>query len=231
MSYRTAALSFAAFTIAATPALAEIRDFEVPDFDEIDVSAGIKVYYETGVSRYVTVENKKGDFSDIEVEVDDGVLELSRKKKMNWGGGKREAYTVTIGVQSLSEIEASSGSYVEGTGLSGNDASIDVSSGAKVIITNISAEEVELDASSGAAIEASGSCTEVSADASSGSEIDASGLECTALIADVSSGASIRAHASDRVNAEASSGGSVRVSGGATNVTVDKSSGGSVSVS
>lgn len=229
MNTRTVLFSLAATAMAATPAFAETRTYDVLDFDGIDVSAGIQVYYETGMSRSVSVENDKGDFSDIVVEVDDGELVLSRAKKMNWGG-KRQKYTVTVTVQALSDIEASSGSYIEGSGLSGEETSIDVSSGAEAVITNISAGEIEIEASSGARAEASGSCSEIEADASSGASIDASELQCTALVADVSSGASIRAYATRSVHADASSGGSVNVSGGATDVTMDKSSGGSVTV-
>ncbi|MEM5518737.1 DUF2807 domain-containing protein [Henriciella sp. AS95] len=229
MSKLIAPLAIVSAVALAAPAFAETQSYDVRNFDGIDVSAGIEVIFETGVSRYVTVENDKGDFSDIIVEVDDGDLILKRPRKMGWGK-KRTPYTVRVGVESLSDIEASSGSSVEGGGMSG-DVDIDVSSGADVIVAGISAGEVDLESSSGSTVEVAGSCTTVEAEASSGASIDASNLQCTALVADVSSGASIRAYATDRVDADASSGGSVRVGGGATNVTIDKSSGGSVSVS
>ncbi len=229
MTHRIAALALATTAIAALPALAETKSYDVRDFDSIDVSAGIRVFYETGVPTSVTVENDDNDFSDIIVEVDDGELNLKRPRKMGWGN-KRKPYTVRVGVASLSEIEASSGSSIEGTGLTGDDVSIDVSSGARAEISGISAGEVEIEVSSGSSVEASGTCTELDADVSSGASLNASKLECTSLVADASSGASTHAYASDRVNADASSGASVRVQGGATNVTIDKSSGGSVSV-
>ena len=215
MPQRLAFASLSILAIAALPAAAEVRTYDVGNFDGIDVSAGIEVRYVTGASR--------------SVEVDDETLVLKRQKKMNWGS-KRQDYSVTVLVQSLSDIEASSGSYVEGSGLSGEEASIDVSSGARTIVTGISAGEIDIETSSGSSVEASGTCSELEADASSGSTIDAGALQCTALVADVSSGASIRAHASERVDAEASSGGSIRVTGGATDVTIDKSSGGSVTI-
>ncbi|WP_084397611.1 head GIN domain-containing protein [Henriciella aquimarina] len=229
MPLRLTAIALATTSLAALPALAETRTYDVSAFDGIDVSAGIEVIYETGVTQSVVVENSKGDFDDIIVEVDDGDLVLKRPRKIGWGG-RRTAYTVTVGAQALSEIEASSGSSVEGSGLSGEETSIDVSSGARAVITNISTGEIDIEASSGSNVEASGTCNELEAEASSGASIDASSLQCTSLSADVSSGASIRAYASERIDADASSGGSVRVDGGATDVTIDKSSGGSVSV-
>lgn len=230
MSYRTAALTLAGSALIALPALAETRTYDVPAFDSIDVSAGIEVYYETGTAQSVSVENRKGDFEDIIVEVDDGDLVLKRPRKIGWGG-RRTSYTVTVSVPSLSDIEASSGSHIEGSGLSGDEASIDVSSGAHAVITNISASQIDIEVSSGSDVEASGTCTELDAEASSGASLDAADLKCAAVEADVSSGASITAHATDRVNADASSGGSIRIRGGATDISTAKSSGGSISVS
>ncbi|WP_300375727.1 head GIN domain-containing protein [Henriciella sp.] len=225
---RLAIIALATTATAALPALAETKTYNVQDFDGLEVSAGIKAIYETGTATSVEVENRDGDFSDIIVEVDDGDLILKRPRKMGWGN--RTPYTVTIGVQSLEDVKASSGSSVKGNGLAGDDASIDVSSGAHVAITNIAAGEIEIETSSGSSVEASGTCNELEADASSGSEIRAEKLQCASVTADVSSGASIRAYATDSVNGDASSGGSIRVAGGAKNVTKDQSSGGSVSV-
>lgn len=229
MSRRIAIAALALTTATALPALAETRTYDVGNFDGIDVSAGIKVIYETGTAKSVSVETDDGDFSDIIVETKGGELVLKRPKKMGWGG-KRTPYTVTVGVQSLTSVEASSGSSVSGSGLSGPRASVDVSSGADVMITSIAAENVRAEASSGSSMELAGTCTTIDADASSGAEIDAAELTCDRLEADVSSGASIKAHASQSVRADASSGGSLRASGGATNVQADKSSGGSVRV-
>ncbi|WP_139792346.1 head GIN domain-containing protein [Henriciella litoralis] len=216
--------------VFAAPAIAETQTYSVATFDEIDVSSGINVIFEIGDTQSVEVENDKGDFSDIVVDVDEGALVLKRPKKFKMGFGKRRTdYTVRVVATSLNGIEASSGASAEGSGLTG-DVDVGVSSGASAAISDIRADELEVEASSGSDVELSGTCVEIDADASSGADLDASGVQCERLTADVSSGASIRAYASKSVNADASSGGSVRVSGGATDVTIDKSSGGSVTV-
>ena len=229
MRHRLPILLASTAAMAALPATAETRTYTVPDFDSIDVSAGIKVIFETGVTPSVAVENDMGDFSDILVENDHGELKLERPTKLRWGG-KRPSYTVRVGVQLLSGIEASSGASVEGAGLSGSDVTVDVSSGARAVISGISARFLEARASSGSDMILSGTCTELDVKASSGASIKADDVKCASVDGDVSSGASIRAYASETVTAEASSGGNLRVVGGATNVTIDKSSGGSVSV-
>ena len=229
MTRRIAIAAIALSTSAALPALAETRTYDVGNFEGIDVSAGIEVIYETGTAKSVSVENKDGDFSDIIVESKGGELVLKRPRKMGWGR-RRAPYTVTVGVPSLNSIEASSGSSVSGDGLSGPRANVEVSSGADVEIRGINAETVIAQASSGASMEIAGTCTTIDADASSGANLDAGDLICERLTADVSSGASIDAHASQSVRADASSGGSVRAFGGAGDVSVEKSSGGSVRV-
>lgn len=230
MSRRIALTALALSAAAALPALAETRTYDVGSFDSIDVSAGIDVIYETGTATSVSVENKDGDFDDIIVQTKGGELVLKRPKKMGWGR-KRAPYTVTVGTQSLSSVEASSGASVRGSGLTGTRASVDVSSGASVEITGVDAETVIAQASSGSGMDIAGTCSIIDADASSGANLDAGDLICERLLADVSSGASISAYASQSVRADASSGGSVRASGGASDVTADKSSGGSVRVS
>jgi hypothetical protein len=229
MTRRIAIAAIALSTAAPLPALAETRTYDVGNFEGIDVSAGIEVIFETGTAKSVSVENKDGDFSDIIVESKGGELVLKRPRKMGWGR-RRAPYTVTVGAPSLSSIEASSGSSVSGDGLSGPRANVEVSSGADVEIGGIDAETVIAQASSGASMEIAGTCTSIDADASSGATLDAGDLICERLTADVSSGASIEAHASRSVRADASSGGSVKAFGGASDVSAEKSSGGSVRV-
>ncbi len=221
--------SLAILCLAGTAA-AETRSFDVGSFSALDVSAGIEVDFNIGNTQSVTVENKKDDFSDISVSVKDDTLILKRKKK-NWGWGKKRLrYSVTVTAPLLSDIEASSGSDVTGSGLTG-DVSIDVSSGADVTITEISAGRVSLESSSGSDLNASGQCDMVDADASSGSDIRAGKLVCQSGQADASSGSDITIHVTGKVAADVSSGADVIVRGGPTDVTTDKSSGGSVKIS
>lgn len=223
------AVSAVAFAISV-PAIAETRDYDLSSFDKIDVSAGIEVNFQAGANQSVSVDNDNGKFDDIIVEVRGDTLVLKRPTR-NWAKwNRRERYRVTVNLPSLSEIDASSGSEVTGSGLSGERAVISVSSGAEVNVTDIQAGNIRLDASAGAELNASGTCRHVSADSSAGAEISARNLVCESGDADVSSGADIDIYTSNQVSADASSGGRVDVYGGPGDATVDKSSGGSVSI-
>ncbi|HIG21017.1 hypothetical protein, partial [Henriciella sp.] len=71
MTRRIVIAAIALSTAAALPALAETRTYDVASFDGIDVSAGIEVIFETGTTKSVSVENKDGDFSDVDVQRSD----------------------------------------------------------------------------------------------------------------------------------------------------------------
>ena len=225
------------FTVASLVALglagaasAETRTYDVGSFSSIDISAGLDLSFEQGAAGPVTVENKKGDFSDIVVEVKGDTLILKRKKN-NWGWGrKRERYGITVSAPVISGVEASSGSDVAGRGMTGESIFIDVSSGADVTVSGVEGGTVTIETSSGSDASVSGQCSRVRADASSGSDLDARDLICENGEADASSGSDISIHATGSVNADASSGADVDVYGGPTDVNTDKSSGGSVSI-
>nr|WP_070960702.1 head GIN domain-containing protein [Hyphomonas sp. Mor2] len=215
----------------AGAASAETRSYEVGAFTKIDISAGLDLEFTAGDAQSVTVENDNGDFSDITVEVRGETLVLKRQKTMNWGwNNKRQRYGVTVTAPQISGLEASSGSDVSGRNMSGSDILIDVSSGADVTVTGVDGGTVRIETSSGSDASVSGTCVTVRAESSSGSDLDARDLTCESGYADASSGSDISIYASTSVEAEASSGADVDVYGNPTDVTSDKSSGGSVSI-
>lgn len=220
--------SLATFALAGL-AHAETRTFDVGSFTNIDISAGLDLDFQAGASQSVTVENAKGDFSDIEVFVRGDTLVLKRKKNMSWGQ-KRQRYGISVTAPVISGLEASSGSDASGSGMTGETISIEVSSGADVSVNGVDGGTVRIETSSGSDATVSGACTTVRAEASSGSDIEARDLICQNGEADVSSGSDIAIHVTGSVRADASSGGDVDVYGGPTDVTTDKSSGGSVNV-
>lgn len=198
-----------AFSAAA---LAESRSYDVAEFSAVKASTGVKVNIVQGDTPSVNATGEDGKMDRLSVTTENGLLRIRvTKKKGGWGwGGRTPSFTVDVVTPTLK--------------------SIDVSSGADVDAQNITADDFVLDSSSGASIDISGTCSRVSADASSGSDIDADNFVCQSAIADVSSGASIDIHATETFSGDASSGGSINVYGKPTDVTSDRSSGGSVRI-
>lgn len=188
----------------------EERQFDVDDFDRIDVSAGVKLVAEVGERQSITVYTDKGDFSDFEISVRNGALRLSRDhNRLRWHT-KKSSYRVVLTTPALRSLEASSGSRAK--------------------VSNINAERFNIDLSSGARASLAGTCEDCSVDLSSGANLDAKELACGSANIDVSSGGHGEITASTAIVADASSGGRMTVYGNPERVSIDKSSGGRIYV-
>ncbi len=231
---RAILLSAATLLAFSLPASADTKTYDVGSFSELDVSAGVKVYFEAGESQSIIAETKKGDFDRLIIKTKGDTLVISRKsRRWSWWGRNRnkDKFTVRITAPAIEAVEASSGSYVDASGLKGEVVRLSSSSGANLSARSVKATDVRVNSSSGSKLEASGSCYSIRASSSSGSSIKASDLVCEAVDARSSSGSSLRAHATKSVEGHASSGSSIRVVGGAVEQSTSQSSGGSVRIS
>ncbi|MEO1015206.1 MAG: head GIN domain-containing protein [Pseudomonadota bacterium] len=197
-----------AVAIAAGPAVAETRTYDLDGFDVVYVSSGIYATVTIGESFVVEIEAAQRDLDRLDVRVKDGELKIGRNYRgLSWGR-ERGRIDARVTLPNLTGLEASSG--------------------ADVTATDVDAGSFGIDASSGASIDVAGACENASVDVSSGASVDAEGLICNDVDVDASSGASARVHAAERVTADASSGASVRVFGDPQQKQSDTSSGGSV---
>lgn len=204
------ALAGAAAVATSVANADEVRSYDLPSFDKIDVSAGIVLKASAGEPQSVEVFTKDGDFNDFEIEVRNNELTVTRNhSRLRWHKSKSN-YEVRVSLRDLRGIAASSGAQAKVA---------DVDTGAFMI-----------DASSGAQISVAGECGDCSIDLSSGAHLNAEELSCGRASIDVSSGGHGAITVRDAVSADASSGGHVRVFGNPPRVSVDKSSGGSVKI-
>lgn len=218
------ALLLLCLTTTAFAQKTEVRN--VTGFSGVDVSEGIKVKLTFGEKEFVEVTADEEYIDQVMTEVNGGELDIYLKGN-NWNS-KKHNILVKVTATKVESIEASSGSSVTSQNLiESDDLEMSVSSGANIKIA-FKAPKASCDASSGAHASLKGVSKYFSADASSGSKIDAKEVKAVNVKADVSSGAHISVYAEDEINAEASSGGSVKYSGNPQTVDVDKSSGGSV---
>ena len=188
------------------------REFSVDDFDSVTVSQGINLNLVMGSAPSVTaVAEKDSDLDRLEIEVDEGVLEIRRGSWVSglFSIGKSHG-SVTVNVVA-SELQA-----------------VASSSGANADLIDITCTDLQVDASSGSRIEVSGSCDTVAIDASSGASVDSSDLITSDASVDSSSGASIQVFAGESFRGDASSGSSIRVYGNPEVAESETSSGASI---
>ena len=206
---RFAAILAAPMRMLTAPALADNeRTYDLPPFDRIDVSAGIKVAATAGKEQLVTAKAVNGDFEDLEIEVRNGRLSISREwNRLRWHG-KRTLYKVTVSADTLRGISASSGSHA--------------------VLDNVDASAFMINISSGAHVEVIGESSVCALDLSSGGNLDAEQFFCDVAEIDVSSGGHGVVYVRDAVEGDASSGGHVTVYGTPSQVSLDRSSGGRI---
>lgn len=195
------------------------------DFTKVKVSTGLDLYIRQGDKVSLTVEADENLHDIIITEVDNGRLKIYSEKNI-WRAKARKVY---LTVTDIEELKATSGSdaYSENT-LKVKDFELSVSSGADANIT-VDADNITTSASSGADLRVSGKANSHNSRASSGSSIRAFALKSRNVIVKVSSGADINIHASETIDAKASSGGDIDYRGNPESVNKKTSSGGSVS--
>jgi hypothetical protein len=187
------------------PAFADQKSYSLSNFSKVDVSAGISVDLLQGPFS-VKVDTPQNNFDNLIVELRGDTLRLSRKNTGWFSHGPE--YHVTVSAPNYTSIESSSGSRVDGSGLSLKTLKVNVSSGAHV--------------------ELAGGCSDLRVSISSGAHFDGEDLKCETASVDASSGAHAEAYATRSADGDASSGANVTFHGKPVNFSKESSSGGSV---
>lgn len=194
------------------------------DFDEISVSHGIEVRLTISDVPSLSLEADENLHDLIITEVEDGVLRIYSEKNI-WSAKSRKIYLST---SNIVKIKASSGSNVisENT-ISTDELEVNTSSGADVNLT-VDVSNLTCNTSSGSVAKLKGATGSFNASSSSGSDIKADELTAKTCIANVSSGANISVFVTEKLDANASSGGDIKYFGDPEHVEKNSSSGGKI---
>jgi len=192
------------------------------DFTKVSASEGLNVYV-----------TQADDFS-IDIEADDNIIDLIATDINN---GKLRIHTlenigdatknIYVSLPEVTVLAASSGAHLETKStIKASELEVDGSSGA-VLELMIVSNEIDIDVSQGSNLNISGSSDEAVVDVSSGGNINAKNLETQNCNAEASSGGNVRIQVSQSLVADAGSGGNISYSGDPT-VEAKKSVSGSV---
>ncbi len=198
------------------------------EFTSISTSGSVQVELVKGNSpkaEYTIIKGNKEDLF-IDVKNDELIVKIKSKNSM-WNRSETKA-KVTVYYTTLNGIDCAAGSSLSTDNeISTSGMDIEVSSGANCNII-LKAEVVNVSASSGAKVSINGTGNTAIYDASSGSKIDAGNFISSSADADVSSGASISLHATKKLTADASSGGSIKYKGKPESTNIDSGMSGSI---
>jgi hypothetical protein len=197
---------------------------KVESFDGIKASAGINVLLFQGDEEKVVVETDENLQECIVTEVRGSTLHCYIDCRVHFS----RKLNVYVNYKVLNKINASSGSDVSGeTPLKTNFLDVEVSSGADVRI-EVDAKDVSCDVSSGSDATIKGKADAFRGNASSGADIKADGLTVKSCEASASSAGDIRISVTEKIRANASSGGDITYFGNPEIEHIEESSGGDV---
>jgi len=193
-------------------------------FSEIRAARGLDVIITQGTSESVSVEADENLQDIIVVKVEGNLLNITTTENIASSASKK----VYVTFDDLSKVISESGSDIHSTGtISAENLDIESSSGSDIELT-INANQVSCDSSSGSEIKLSGKANSIYAQASSGADIETEELETQSAHAKASSGADITVNTTTELNANVSSGGTVKYKGNPTTVNKKDSTSGSI---
>jgi hypothetical protein len=198
-------------------------------FKGVKVSEAVDVYLKKGDKESVKVEVNGVSLSDVLTELSGSSLRVHMRDDMN---NRRyhnnRSVKVYVTFVTLERISSSSASNVFSEGTI-KTSTLDVSaSSAGSVEINLDAESVSVDVSSAGDATLEGKAKSLRVESSSAGSVDAYNLECESVDASVSSAGSAKVFVSKELDAQASSGGSIRYRGSPLKTNTNASSGGSV---
>ena len=219
-------LTIVAVLLISAPVLAqESQTRNVGHFTGVKVAEGVDVYLSKGDKESAKVEVYGTSIQNVITEVSGSYLKIHMRDG-NYRG--RVEVKVFVTYTELNKLSASSAGNIYSQGPI-RTSSLEVgSSSAGNIEIEVDAGEMDISASSAGEIELKGKTRSLKADASSAGEIDAYDLDADNVDADASSAGSIKVSVKEALNANASSGGSIRYRGNPSKSITNSSSGGSV---
>lgn len=212
----------ACFSLIAHAQNTETRN--VGSFTGVKVAEGVDVYLKKGDKESVKVEVTGTNVSNVLTEVSGSYLKVHMRDG-NYRHVDAKVYVTYVKIEKLSA--SSAGSIFSEETIKSDRLEISASSAGTVEL-NIDANSVEVNASSAGDMELKGKTKSALIEASSAGEIDAYDLAAEEVEVGVSSAGSAKINVTKRLDARASSGGSIRYRGNPDRNNTSSSSGGSV---
>lgn len=197
---------------------------ELGAFTGVKAAEGVDVFLTKGGKEQVKVEVTGTDPSNVVTEISGSYLKVHMKDG-RYRSIDAKVYVTYVSLDKLSASSAGS-IFSDGT-IEARTMEISASSAGSIEVS-VNTNSADVSSSSAGDIELKGKARSVTVDASSAGEIDAYDLEVEEVNAEASSGGSVKINVIESLDARASSGGSIRYRGNPDRSNTNSSSGGSV---
>ncbi|MFN4144252.1 MAG: PspC domain-containing protein [Runella sp.] len=148
------------------------KQFEVKDFNRINISGAFVVKITKGNTFKLTADGREEDIEDLEVKVENGTLRVGNRQKIKVFG-KTERIGLTLTLPTVTDINLAGATIAKIEGFD-NLASLDLDiAGASKTIVNIAAQKLDLSVSGASKVELYGSANTLHADLAGACSLDA----------------------------------------------------------
>lgn len=198
--------------LLSSAAVARTEDRDVPQFDAVHISAGMRARVVIGPHKPVHVEGDDESLQRLELVVRDGEL-TARYKEGSWLHGER-ALRLTIQTPALRAVAASGGSIVEAELTRSDQSGVHASGGSEIHLRGVDAGRLSMHGSGGAVLTIEGRADEVELHLSGGSQLHGRDLQVKDLDIEGSGGSQAELKASGRIRGGLSGGSQLHARGG-----------------
>ena len=193
-------------------------------FKAISVHNSIHLFIKQGTTEKVTVEAEEDILHHLYTEVTAGVLKIGVKGSVN-NTGEMNVY---VTLKEINSLETGSAAKAECDGkIETHELRISTGSASSVKM-DLKCDKLEIRSGSASKIRISGTAQFISTESSSASSVDLSELKAEKGEIEASSAASVKVQVTREVDAKASSGAGITITGNPASRNSDSSSGGSV---
>ena len=189
-------------------------------FNKLSASSSVKVKLIKSNEHKVAFKMTTGSEERLITEVkNDRLIVKIKNKSFGWNGNAKAA--VKVYYTELNEVDVNAGASVKAEEVIHTaNMDVSVSSGARADL-EVESDKIYAEVSSGGRIELEGTAKNGKYEASSGGFINAVGMVCDNVDAEASSGGQLKVYANKKLDAEASSGGTIRYKGNAEYTNTD----------
>jgi hypothetical protein len=222
-----ALLLLSSLASAQTAAGGKAGSVDVPDFQGVAVSHGIRAEVKRG-PKAVRLEGPAKELARVKLVVEEGVLKTEVERSGFFFNSGADGVRLIVTNPQVTSVAASGGSEVDAEATPATEFSAAASGGGEVRVTGLETSSLKAAASGGATVTLAGRADSVTANASGGSVVQAEDVRAQTLEVNVSGGSRFEAHSAQKVTGNLSGGSTVRLQEKPGNIDVNTSGGSEV---
>lgn len=187
------------------------QDFDLENFDRLDIGGAFKVEVFQGDTFKVTVTGRERDVEDVEVRVLGNTLEVEREGFLN----NSEDLGILITMPSLQDLKLHGATQATISKFVTENLHIDLSGAAKVSVL-VEAQELDVEMSSASNLQLFGKADFMHIDISGAAQLEAAELEARRIDMECGGASRARVNATEELNVDAGAAARVEYTGDAT---------------